>query len=507
MKRYTQSTRLGVRSFFLTLLMLFGVVKINAMATLGTSWGSIPGVLKQVCVAKNYLIGVNPSDDIYTIKINGSIQNAVAGNWTQIPGKLSNVAVNSNGQTVGVNSAGNAYYLDLSTANLQSPSWQGIDLNGVTGKLVQVSINDAGQIWAVDNTSPSTNPGGGYIYFRIGATASNPMGTGGWQRVPGGLTWVSIDNNGQVWGVNSNGSIYTVSTTQNFNPSAPAWQGLPGLLTQISASRTGVVGTGIGSGSSQLFYMLQGITQSTPMGNGSWAAFDGWGSNISIDDSNNIVCIGDGGSIWYRTGQPAAALVPSIIAPIAAPVQDSPVVSAVLPPVQVAVPSQVQSIAPTSLVQAQPVVPVAAPVAAPAVIPTQAVAPVVGVQAQPVVPVAAPVVQPVQVTVPVAAQAAQSGTPVAAVQAPTASARVTTKAQPTAKKPASKKAVKATKKAAKKAAKKGKKIATKKTAGQQPVTATAGAVVVDRTAATTDTAATDTTAVDETAIDETGAVV
>ena len=74
------------------------------------SWSNVPGGLVRISVAnKNLYYGVNKYDDIY--KWTGS-------SWTQIPGKLTDIAVNGDGTRVlGVNRAGNIFIWNNTTSN------------------------------------------------------------------------------------------------------------------------------------------------------------------------------------------------------------------------------------------------------------------------------------------------------------------------------------------------------------------------------------------------------
>jgi virginiamycin B lyase len=51
-----------------------------------------------------------------------------------------------------------------------------------------------------------------------------------WQQIPGALTWVSVAQDGTVWGVNSSDNI--------FRWTGNGWQQVPGALKQISVGNT-----------------------------------------------------------------------------------------------------------------------------------------------------------------------------------------------------------------------------------------------------------------------------
>jgi hypothetical protein len=65
-------------------------------------------------------------------------------------------------------------------------SWQQID-----GKLKQISVGSASQIWGVNANDQ--------IYQRVG---------NGWQNISGSLKHVSVGADGTVWGVNANDDIF-----------------------------------------------------------------------------------------------------------------------------------------------------------------------------------------------------------------------------------------------------------------------------------------------------------
>ncbi|MDJ0901761.1 MAG: hypothetical protein QNJ55_23470, partial [Xenococcus sp. MO_188.B8] len=62
----------------------------------------------------------------------------------------------------------------------------------IAGKLKQISVGSAGEIWGVNSSDN--------IYQYTGENS--------WQQIAGGLKWVSVAADGTVFGVNSNDDIY-----------------------------------------------------------------------------------------------------------------------------------------------------------------------------------------------------------------------------------------------------------------------------------------------------------
>lgn len=140
-------------------------------------WSQLPGAqLQQVSVGSaSQIVGVNQ---------NGNIWRYSGGNWTQLPGALTNVSVASDGALWGINSAGNIYrWLNGDWSLVAGPTGQG------TPK--QISVGSASQVWMVTTT--------GAIFHRV-----EP----GWALVPGGLTNVSVSASGYVMGVNQGGGVF-----------------------------------------------------------------------------------------------------------------------------------------------------------------------------------------------------------------------------------------------------------------------------------------------------------
>ena len=86
-----------------------------------------------------------------------------------------------------------------------NPNWSTIG-----GKLTQLDVSPANVVWGVNQHH--------HIYILNG---------NGWQRVPGGLTHVTVGSAG-VWGVNSGGNIYYREGVTLSSPMGTTWTHIPG---------------------------------------------------------------------------------------------------------------------------------------------------------------------------------------------------------------------------------------------------------------------------------------
>jgi hypothetical protein len=172
-----------------------------ATATSGLSAGftQVPGRLHQISVASDgTVVGVNAANAIF--RYNGG------GSWAQLPGALMQVSVGSALQIWGVNSANQIF------------RYSGGRWSQIPGALKNVSVNALGQVWGVNSADQ---------IFRY-----NPNGS--WTNIAGLLTQISVGNDGTVVGVNSADQIF------RYNGSG-GWTQLPGALTEVSVVSASVI--------------------------------------------------------------------------------------------------------------------------------------------------------------------------------------------------------------------------------------------------------------------------
>jgi hypothetical protein len=86
----------------------------------------------------------------------------------------------------------------------------------VSGALTWVSVGQDGTVWGVNSASN--------IYRWTGSA---------WQQIPGALVQISVGNANNVWGVNAAGNIYRWTGS--------AWQQIPGALRNVSVAPDGTV--------------------------------------------------------------------------------------------------------------------------------------------------------------------------------------------------------------------------------------------------------------------------
>lgn len=179
-----------------------------------SNWTSVPGKLKQVAVNDGKLYGVNSGNDIFYAS---DYKNAA---WKKVGGSLKQV--DFEGTVVcGVNSNDDIFCADNDLAN---PDWKKLP-----GSLKHVSVYNAKLLGINKNNN---------IYYA--SYYKNPD----WQTIPGSLTQASVDD--IVCGVNSNNDVFCSG-----NVSSPTWVQVPGKLTNVSVSNKG--GTVLGVINSRMF--------------------------------------------------------------------------------------------------------------------------------------------------------------------------------------------------------------------------------------------------------------
>ncbi|KAG9262880.1 fish-egg lectin-like [Astyanax mexicanus] len=191
----------------------------------------VPGSLKQIDVGNGQVFGVNSADEIFTL---------YSGAWTRISGSLKHVSVGPAG-VWGVNANNYIYRLDngdwvpvngqlkqVDAGGTVSPAGinmfddifclqggQGASWTNLPGKLKYYSCG-LNSCWGVNS--------GNLIYIMKGVTSNTCAGSLKWEQVSGYLSMIEVSTDGKVYGVNSNGDMYTREGITSTNPTGTGWR-------------------------------------------------------------------------------------------------------------------------------------------------------------------------------------------------------------------------------------------------------------------------------------------
>jgi len=134
------------------------------------------------------------------------------------------------------------------------------------GALKWVSVGQDGTVWGVNSSDN--------IYRWNGTT---------WQQIPGALKQISVGNATNVWGVNSSDNIYRWTGT--------TWQQVTGALKNVSVAPDGTV-WGCNA-SDQIYHYL---------GNNNWQQVPGGLRQISVGSASIVWGVNSAGNIYKWTG-------------------------------------------------------------------------------------------------------------------------------------------------------------------------------------------------------------
>ncbi len=186
----------------------------------------------------------------------------------------------SNGLAIGVNAAGEIWYrTDVNPTSIVNSasrgSWTRLD-----GGLKCVAVNNNGVIWGVNSNNN--------IFFRASLTTP-------WIGVAGSLIQVSVGNN-LVIGVNTANEIWCRTDVNPANPADNRWTRLEGALKWVSVSNNGVIW---GVNAQNQIFVRTGVSATVPQGTG-WQVVAGALTQVAV--SNNLVIgVNAANEIYYRT--------------------------------------------------------------------------------------------------------------------------------------------------------------------------------------------------------------
>lgn len=179
-----------------------------------SQWLGFPGKLRQISVGSDsFVVGVNASGEIYSKAPNG---------WSRIFARapMKQVSIGSDGKLWGVDTSDNIYRWEdifyMAGVGLPGDVLWGDRISQVDGKLRQISVGNADNVWGVNAANQ--------IFRWDGRT---------WIQVPGVLKQVSVGSDGSVWGLNPNGEI--------FRWTGGTWERIQGGLDHISVADSGLV--------------------------------------------------------------------------------------------------------------------------------------------------------------------------------------------------------------------------------------------------------------------------
>ncbi|XP_046899889.1 lectin L6-like isoform X2 [Hypomesus transpacificus] len=176
------------------------------------NWRQIPGGLKYYSCGPYSCWGVNSADHIFVRKGVNSFNCEGDGTWQEVPGSLSMIEVGSDGSVYGVNSVGDVFRRDSTSACQPEGTWQ-----EVPGSLSMIEVGSDGSVYGVNSV--------GDVFRRDSTSACQPDGT--WQEVPGSLSMIEVGSDGSVYGVNSVGDVFRRDSTSACQPEGTGWTNIP----------------------------------------------------------------------------------------------------------------------------------------------------------------------------------------------------------------------------------------------------------------------------------------
>lgn len=225
---------------------------------------------------------VNNGDQIFRGATGNSLSSV---HWTLLSGRLVDIGCNNNDECWGVNSAGQAYFVDASSGSNLSWTHKPANFKGVS-----VSTGQDGAVWVVDSNDQ--------IWRALNVHSP-------WEHVNGLLVDIAAVSYYEAWGVNRQGQLWHQEPTaplgvwKNFKSSA--------FLARVAVCDNGDVVLGTKNDAK---YEGVGCWTLKNSGNAfqSWNELDGGAHDVACKN-NNIYAIGGnhgtGGdpadhSIWVR---------------------------------------------------------------------------------------------------------------------------------------------------------------------------------------------------------------
>lgn len=267
--------------------------------TAAQTWVQVPGSLWTIAVGFDGAVwGTNPSQQIFRF-------NPGLGSFEYVPGALTNISVGADGGVWGVNAAGTVYHF-----NRLTQGWDGFPLNGDRAYLVAVGSET--NVWAsgegiwrynakLKDFFNFGNLLGGVVASADGSAWGDEneellppsFSLNSWHQVPGTLVQLSAASDGNVWGVNMFGQIYT------FDPLVQRWAEVAGTLAQIGVARDGAV-WGVNALGSVYRY---------DYATGGWDQMPGTMAQVSPADNGDVWAL-DAQGVAYRFEQSVQSWVP-----------------------------------------------------------------------------------------------------------------------------------------------------------------------------------------------------
>lgn len=178
--------------------------------------------------------------------------------WTQVPGSANDIGIGSNGSVwiIGTDKKGNSGY--------GIHHWTGNGWEKISGGAVRIDVDPEGNPWVVNKqgriwkyhvstkkwesiVGTATDIGiGAYGHiWKIGTDPKGNYGFGvhkwtgsGWQQISGGGKRIDVDNGGNPWVVNNQGSIYKYLTGSN------RWENKSTTVNNVGTKTANDIGIG-----------------------------------------------------------------------------------------------------------------------------------------------------------------------------------------------------------------------------------------------------------------------
>ncbi|PVD26560.1 hypothetical protein C0Q70_14237 [Pomacea canaliculata] len=177
----------------------------------GTKWTLVPGLLKQLDVGTDIVVGVNHKDEIFYRK-NITGEHPTGSDWVKLNGHLKHVTVSPHGAIWGVKHENSIWFRnDISLHKPGGTGWQKVD-----GSLTQISAGLAG-VWGVNANDE--------IFYR-GRTYGGHITVGsGWVQLLGKLAYIS-SGSGVVLGQRKDKNNFLRTEIREGNPTGYDWRWL-----------------------------------------------------------------------------------------------------------------------------------------------------------------------------------------------------------------------------------------------------------------------------------------
>ncbi|CAB1347419.1 unnamed protein product [Coregonus sp. 'balchen'] len=174
----------------------------------GDKWIPLPGSLKHITIGPAGIWGVNSGNIIFKY---------VAGNWHQYATKVKQVDAGGAGFIVGATMEYSPFCLGSSETLGFKDTDAGHTAIRLAGSMEYLSCGPFG-CWAVNNNDE---------IFLMSNVNKDTCQNKGWSHIDGKLSMIEVATDGSVFGVNSDGQVYTRDGITASKPEGTGWSIVP----------------------------------------------------------------------------------------------------------------------------------------------------------------------------------------------------------------------------------------------------------------------------------------